>query len=83
MLSFSKQKTTKNIESKVAAEFFGLCVGAGILFGVNSMTGAAIGFASAPSGFLGAVLFVGGTEIIPRPQDIGFKSTGFSFYRKV
>ncbi|MBI9044892.1 MAG: protein-glutamate O-methyltransferase CheR [Anaerolineaceae bacterium] len=30
----------------------------------------------------GGVLFVGGTEIIPRPQDIGFKSIGFSFYAK-
>lgn len=29
------------------------------------------------------VLFVGGTEIIPRPQEIGFKSTGFSFYRRI
>jgi chemotaxis protein methyltransferase CheR len=31
----------------------------------------------------GGVLFVGGTEIIPRPQDIGFKSSGFSFYSKI
>lgn len=30
----------------------------------------------------GGVLFVGGTEIIPKPQDYGFKSTGFSFYFK-
>ena len=29
---------------------------------------------------LGGVLFVGGTEIIPRPQEFGLKSTGFSFY---
>jgi chemotaxis protein methyltransferase CheR len=28
----------------------------------------------------GGVLFVGGTEIIPRPQEFGLKSTGFSFY---
>jgi chemotaxis protein methyltransferase CheR len=28
----------------------------------------------------GGVLFVGGTEIIPRPQELGFRSTGFSFY---
>jgi chemotaxis protein methyltransferase CheR len=28
----------------------------------------------------GGVLFVGGTEIIPRPQDQGFRSSGFSFY---
>jgi chemotaxis protein methyltransferase CheR len=28
----------------------------------------------------GGILFVGGTEIIPRPQDQGFRSTGFSFY---
>ena len=30
----------------------------------------------------GGILFVGGTEIIPRPQEIGFKSSGFSFYIK-
>jgi chemotaxis protein methyltransferase CheR len=30
----------------------------------------------------GGVLFVGGTEIIPRPQEIGFRSSGFSFYVK-
>jgi chemotaxis protein methyltransferase CheR len=29
---------------------------------------------------LGGVLFVGGTEIIPRPQEFGYRSTGFSFY---
>jgi len=28
----------------------------------------------------GGVLFIGGTEIIPRPQEFGLKSTGFSFY---
>ena len=28
----------------------------------------------------GGILFVGGTEIIPRPQEFGLKSTGFSFY---
>lgn len=31
----------------------------------------------------GGILFVGGTEIIPRPQDFGLKSTGFSFYVRV
>jgi len=30
----------------------------------------------------GGVLFVGATEIIPRPQDIGFRSQGVSFYVK-
>jgi chemotaxis protein methyltransferase CheR len=30
----------------------------------------------------GGVLFVGGTEIIPKPQEYGFKSKGFSFYFK-
>lgn len=30
----------------------------------------------------GGVLFLGATEIIPRPQDIGFRSQGFSFYVK-
>jgi chemotaxis protein methyltransferase CheR len=30
----------------------------------------------------GGVLFVGGTEIIPKPQSIGFRSSGFSFYFK-
>ena len=30
----------------------------------------------------GGYLFVGGTEIIPRPNEIGFRSSGFSFYRK-
>jgi chemotaxis protein methyltransferase CheR len=29
---------------------------------------------------IGGVLFVGGTEIIPRPQEFGYRSTGFSFY---
>jgi chemotaxis protein methyltransferase CheR len=31
----------------------------------------------------GGVLFVGGTEIIPHPQDIGLKNSGFSFYYKI
>lgn len=31
----------------------------------------------------GGIMFVGGTEIIPRPQEIGFRSSGFSFYVKV
>ncbi len=31
----------------------------------------------------GGVLFVGGTEIIPRAREIGFESTSVSFYRKV
>ena len=31
----------------------------------------------------GGVLFVGGTEIIPRPQEFGLKSTGFSFYVRI
>jgi chemotaxis protein methyltransferase CheR len=31
----------------------------------------------------GGVLFVGGTEIIPRPQEFGLKSTGFSFYIRI
>lgn len=30
----------------------------------------------------GGVLFVGATEIIPRPQEIGFRSCGISFYQK-
>lgn len=30
----------------------------------------------------GGYLFVGGTEIIPKPLEIGFRSSGFSFYRK-
>ncbi|MEI7987783.1 MAG: protein-glutamate O-methyltransferase CheR [Chloroflexota bacterium] len=30
----------------------------------------------------GGVLFVGATEIIPRPQDIGFRTQGISFYIK-
>ena len=30
----------------------------------------------------GGILFVGATEIIPRPQEIGFRSSGISFYRK-
>lgn len=31
----------------------------------------------------GGVLFVGGTEVISRSQDLGFKSFGISFYRRV
>lgn len=31
----------------------------------------------------GGILFVGGTEIIPRPQEIGFSSNGISFYKKI
>lgn len=31
----------------------------------------------------GGMLFVGATEIIPRPQEIGFQSHGISFYQKV
>lgn len=31
----------------------------------------------------GGILFVGATEIIPRPQEIGFRSHGISFYQKV
>lgn len=57
-LMFDRKK--KTIESKIAASFFGLCTVVGVLFGLNSITGAAIGFASAPSSFLGAILFVGG-----------------------
>ncbi|MEA4906644.1 MAG: protein-glutamate O-methyltransferase CheR [Chloroflexi bacterium] len=30
----------------------------------------------------GGILFLGGTEIIPRPGDIGFQNVGISFYRK-
>jgi chemotaxis protein methyltransferase CheR len=30
----------------------------------------------------GGVLFIGGTEIIPRPTDIGFRNFGISFYMK-
>jgi chemotaxis protein methyltransferase CheR len=30
----------------------------------------------------GGVLFLGGTEIVPRPQEIGFSTRGFSFYIK-
>jgi chemotaxis protein methyltransferase CheR len=30
----------------------------------------------------GGILFVGATEIIPRPQEIGFRSFGISFYQK-
>jgi len=31
----------------------------------------------------GGVLFVGGTEIVPQAQAIGFRSWGMSFYQKV
>jgi chemotaxis protein methyltransferase CheR len=31
----------------------------------------------------GGVLFLGGTEIIPRPQELGFRNYGISFYMKV
>jgi chemotaxis protein methyltransferase CheR len=31
----------------------------------------------------GGILFVGGTEIIPRPQEFGFRNFGISFYEKV
>jgi chemotaxis protein methyltransferase CheR len=31
----------------------------------------------------GGILFLGGTEIIPRPQEIGFRSQGVSMYVKV
>ncbi len=31
----------------------------------------------------GGVLFIGATEIIPRPQEFGFKNFGISFYKKV
>ncbi len=31
----------------------------------------------------GGVLFLGGTEIIPRPTEIGFRNFGISFYMKV
>ncbi len=30
----------------------------------------------------GGILFVGATEIIPRPMDIGFRSHGISFYKR-
>lgn len=30
----------------------------------------------------GGILFLGGTEIIPSPLDLGFRNQGFSFYRK-
>jgi chemotaxis protein methyltransferase CheR len=30
----------------------------------------------------GGVLFIGGTEIIPHPQDFGLRSIGISFYQK-
>ncbi len=30
----------------------------------------------------GGVLFVGGTEIVPKPANIGFTTTGISFYRR-
>jgi chemotaxis protein methyltransferase CheR len=31
----------------------------------------------------GGVLFVGGTEVLPRPPELGFRSRGISFYSKV
>jgi len=31
----------------------------------------------------GGILFIGGTEIIPHPQDFGLKSYGISFYQKI
>ncbi|NLF52585.1 MAG: protein-glutamate O-methyltransferase CheR [Leptolinea sp.] len=31
----------------------------------------------------GGILFIGGTEIIPHPQDYGLKSIGISFYQKL
>ena len=31
----------------------------------------------------GGILFIGGTEIIPHPQDFGLKSFGISFYQKI
>jgi len=48
------------VEKKVLTSIFGIATAVGILFGINSLTGAVIGFGNAPSGFLGAVLFVGG-----------------------
>lgn len=31
----------------------------------------------------GGILFVGATEIIPRPQELGFRTHGISFYQKI
>jgi len=31
----------------------------------------------------GGILFLGGTEIIPRPNELGFTSSGISFYKKL
>jgi chemotaxis protein methyltransferase CheR len=31
----------------------------------------------------GGILYIGGTEIIPKPQEIGFVTSGISFYKKV
>ena len=53
-------KKALGIENKVLTSIFGISVVGGILFGINSLTGAAIGFNIAPSGFLGAALFIGG-----------------------
>ncbi|MCA9487930.1 MAG: hypothetical protein KC516_03130 [Nanoarchaeota archaeon] len=53
-------KSFGNLEEKVVSSVFGFSILAGIAFGLNSITGAAIGFASAPSSFLGAILFIGG-----------------------
>ena len=56
----TEEERTKSLENKVVTSVFGISVAVGLTFGVNSITGAAIGFANAPSGFLGAVLFIGG-----------------------
>lgn len=32
---------------------------------------------------MGGILFLGGTEIIPRPQELGFVSSGISYYKRV
>ncbi len=62
LLDFSEhmKKEKNSIENKVLTSIFGIATAIGILFGINSLTGAAIGFSNAPSGFLGAVLFIGG-----------------------
>jgi chemotaxis protein methyltransferase CheR len=31
----------------------------------------------------GGILFVGATEIVPRPHEIGFRSVGISFYQRI
>jgi hypothetical protein len=48
------------LEGNVLTSIFGVAIVVGILFGLNSFTGAAIGFNTAPSTFLGAILFLGG-----------------------